>query len=132
MNIEEAKKQHEELGRMIGDHNEQEARKHSKGFVGRAFVYRDNCYSMPENPEDYWCVFYYVTGAEAWSLDVIKVQRPEGKRLEIDLVGSCHPTTVEDLEEISVEAFFSEMQEAIDEAQGLLTNTRPSTDGREK
>ncbi len=31
-----------------------------KQYVGKTYVYKNNCYSCPENPNDYWDIFYKI------------------------------------------------------------------------
>lgn len=37
-----------------------------RSLVGKCFVYRRNCYSLPKTEADYWPVYYLVTGHDGW------------------------------------------------------------------
>lgn len=39
-------------------------REESEAMIGKVFVYRNNCYSCPENPDDYWDIYHLITGVD--------------------------------------------------------------------
>lgn len=80
-------------------------------YLDRYFVYRNNCYSCPENESDYWDVYYK-------PINVNEYGAIEAIRLEIDKYGeirSSIATMPPKMEEITKEEYVKETMKIINE-----------------
>ncbi len=55
----------------------------NQDLVGQCFIYKDNSYSVPSKPEDYWDVYYKVVGCEGEQLVILSVQKTAHGTIEI-------------------------------------------------
>lgn len=113
MDIEEAKKERDRLSGIISMAKAKEDNKKSLSLVGRCFVYRGNCYSCPEKPEDYWDVLYYVKSADDGWVETIQIQSPQEHSLELRYENSMMSHSIEALEEITLDEFKHQYRLAI-------------------
>lgn len=121
--LETLEEQRDDVMEQINKIRSREDAVRSHALVGRAFVYRGNCYSCPDKPEDYWAVFYYVTGtSDGFGVDTIQLQSPKKESLEIKYDHGMMTQQVERLEEITVPEFEVELMCAIDRLRELHEN----------
>ncbi|MFW6172559.1 MAG: hypothetical protein ACOC5T_02335 [Elusimicrobiota bacterium] len=91
------------LDDFIKKHIEEEEKEKAEELVGRFFVYRNNCYSLPESDDDYWDVYYAILDKEG---TVLKIEKDSEGDIRIDKVKMySFPDISEDYEECSRREF---------------------------
>ncbi len=112
--------QKEQLAPLIARRNELRNIEEGKAylaFVGKVFVYRDNCYSCPEKPDDYWDIYVKVVDVFDGGMKTLSVQKTAYGFVEIKLEKSWGTSYIESLEECSESEFEKEYNKLMKELQ---------------
>jgi hypothetical protein len=54
-----------------------------KQYLNKFFIYKDNCYSCPEKPEDYWNIYYYIDKIEGTTFNCIIIEKDKYGEIKI-------------------------------------------------
>ncbi|MBS3796700.1 hypothetical protein [Pseudoalteromonas sp. BDTF-M6] len=105
-----------EIETRLAELKDKEKDHHMSTYVGRCFKYR-NSFSVPENEEDHWDLYYYVYGQlDDGQITAIQFEKRKDNSIEIRFVSWYQSMTLRDCDEIPYE----QLCQALDELKEIV------------
>lgn len=86
-------------------------------YTNTYWIYKNNCYSMPETKEDYWDVFYYIQNVDnIGDIEVLEFSIDRDNRLEIKqkIMTDYHFDQLEQIDKPEMQKFWNIVKKVID------------------